>query len=72
MRWQMFLADFDFEVRHVAGKTNAAADALSRKEQLRVNSLLVLESTWLKTLSEAYEDDQLSQEWQKLGVHKVS
>ena len=44
MRWQMFLADFDFEVRHIAGKSNTAADALSRKEQLRANSLLVLES----------------------------
>src|SRR5450759_395328 len=67
MRWQMFLADFDFEVRHIAGKTNTAADALSRKEQLRANSLLVLETTWPKVLSEAYEDDRIAQEWLKKG-----
>ncbi|CAM6104264.1 unnamed protein product [Calypogeia fissa] len=26
MRWQMFLADFDFEVRHVPGKVNMIVD----------------------------------------------
>src|SRR5450759_3110103 len=51
MRWQMFMADFDFEVRHIAGNSNVAADALSRKEQLRANSLLILETTWPKAVS---------------------
>src|SRR5450759_5015005 len=64
---EMFLADFDFEVRHIAGKSNVAADALSRKEQLRANSLLILETTWPKLLSEAYADDRIAQVWLKNG-----
>src|SRR5450759_2646094 len=63
----MFLADFDFEVRHVVGKSNVAADALSCKEQLQANSLLILETTWPKVLSEAYADDQIAQVWLKNG-----
>src|SRR5450759_673810 len=65
MRWQMFLADFDFEVCHIAGKSNVAADALSRKEQLRAKSLLILETTWPKVLSKAYADDQIAWVWLK-------
>ena len=68
MRWQMFLADFDFEVRHVPGKTNTAADALSRKEQYRANSILMLETEWPKVLAAAYEDDRVAQEWRKKGA----
>jgi hypothetical protein len=30
-RWMEFLSDFRYEIRHVKGKDNAAADALSRK-----------------------------------------
>src|SRR5450759_2303173 len=67
MRWQMFLADFDFEVRHIAGKSNVAAHALSPKEQLRANSLLILETTWPKVLSKAYADDRIAQVWLKNG-----
>ncbi|CAM6082540.1 unnamed protein product [Calypogeia fissa] len=65
MRWQMFLADFDFEVFHVAEKVNAAADALSRKECYRANDILMLEIEWPKVLAVAYEDNQVAQEWQR-------
>ncbi|KAJ7951826.1 Ty3/gypsy retrotransposon protein [Quillaja saponaria] len=33
-RWHEFLAEFDFEFEHKAGKSNQAADALSRKAEL--------------------------------------
>ena len=38
-RWQEFLAEFDFEILYNPGKQNVVADALSRKEQLRVNAV---------------------------------
>ncbi|CAM6084980.1 unnamed protein product [Calypogeia fissa] len=65
MHWQIFLADFDFEVRHVLGKVNAAADALSRKECHRVNDILMLETECPKVLAAAYEDNRVAQEWQR-------
>ncbi|CAM6116924.1 unnamed protein product [Calypogeia fissa] len=65
MRWQMFLADFNFEVGHVLGKVNVAADALSRKECHRANSILMLETECPKVLAVAYEDDKIAQEWQR-------
>ncbi|CAM6124084.1 unnamed protein product [Calypogeia fissa] len=72
MRWQMFLADFDFEVRHVPGKVNAVADALSRKECHRANGILMLETKWPKVLAVAYEDNRIAQEWQRNGGKKGS
>ncbi|CAM6093993.1 unnamed protein product [Calypogeia fissa] len=67
MRWQIFLADFDFEVRHVPRKVNAAADAFSRKECHRANGILMLETKWPKVLAIAYKDDRITQEWQRNG-----
>ena len=29
-RWAVYLSSFDFEIKHIPGKTNTAADALSR------------------------------------------
>ena len=30
-RWMEFLCGFDFEIKHIKGKENKVADALSRK-----------------------------------------
>ena len=29
-RWAVYLSSFDFEIKHIAGKSNTAADSLSR------------------------------------------
>lgn len=34
-RWQIMLADFDLEIRHISGAANVVADALSRRPDLR-------------------------------------
>ena len=38
-RWLAFLADYDFDIQHIAGRTNVAPDALSRRPDLAVNAL---------------------------------
>ena len=39
-RWLEFLCEFDFEIKHIKGKENKVADALSRKvQEMHVESL---------------------------------
>ena len=39
-RWLEFLCEFDFEIKHIKGKENKVADALSRKvQEMHVASL---------------------------------
>ena len=41
-RWMEFLCEFDFEIKHIKGKENKVADALSRKVQgMHVASLSI-------------------------------
>ena len=40
-RWLEFLCEFDFEIKHIKGKENKVADALSRKVQEMHVHLLV-------------------------------
>ncbi|GJU87460.1 putative reverse transcriptase domain-containing protein [Tanacetum coccineum] len=40
-RWLELLADYDCEIRYHSGKANVIADALSRKEPLRIRSLIM-------------------------------
>ncbi|GKA73611.1 putative reverse transcriptase domain-containing protein [Tanacetum coccineum] len=40
-RWLELLADYDCEIRYHPGKANVIADALSRKEPLRIRSLIM-------------------------------
>ena len=41
-RWLEFLCEFDFEIKHIKGKENKVADALSRKvQEMHVESLSI-------------------------------
>ena len=44
-RWPEFLCEFDFEIKHIKGKENKVADALSRKvQEMHVASLSICQS----------------------------
>ena len=44
-RWLEFLCEFDFEIKHIKGKENKVADALSRKVyEMHVESLSTFQS----------------------------
>ena len=44
-RWLQFLCEFDFEIKHIKGKENKVADALSRKvQEMHVASLSICQS----------------------------
>ena len=38
-RWLAFLADFDFDIQHIPGRTNSAPDALSRRADYMLSAL---------------------------------
>ena len=43
--WMEFLCEFDFEIKHIKGKENKVADALSRKvQEMHVTSLSIFQS----------------------------
>ena len=43
--WLDFLCEFDFEIKHIKGKENKVADALSRKvQEMHVDSLSICQS----------------------------
>ena len=44
-RWLEFLCEFDFEIKHIKGKENKVANALSRKmKEMHVASLSICQS----------------------------
>ena len=62
MRWQGFLARFDYEIVYKPGKLNVVADALSWKEQFLgviqlVKGIFKVDSDWPKIIQAAYKDD---------------
>ena len=56
-RWQEFLAEFDVEFEHKAGRTNQVADALSRKAELAAMTLMacMANSHVTSTMRSAFE-----------------
>ena len=45
VRWLEFLCEFEFEIKHIKGKENKVADALSRKvQEMHVASLSICQS----------------------------
>ena len=44
-RWLEFLCELDFEIKHIKGKENKVADAISRKvQEMHVASLSIYQS----------------------------
>ncbi|GKB99151.1 putative reverse transcriptase domain-containing protein [Tanacetum coccineum] len=66
-RWLELLADYDCEIRYHPGKANVIADALSRKEPLRIRSLIMtihpkLPTQILEAQTEAIKEENIKAE----------
>ena len=59
-RWLEFLCEFDFEIKHIKGKENKVADALSRKvQEMHVESLSICESNLRQQIVNHVVGDEL-------------
>ena len=59
-RWLNFLCEFDFEIKHIKGKENKVADALSRKvQEMHVASLSICQLDLRKQIVSHAAGDEL-------------
>ena len=59
-RWLEFLCEFDFEIKHIKGKENKVADALSRKmQEMHVASLSICQSDLRQQIVDHVAGDDL-------------
>ena len=59
-RWLEFLCEFDFEIKHIKGKENKVADALSRKmQEMHVASLSICQSDLRQQIVNHVAGDEL-------------
>src|SRR5882762_7301926 len=60
VRWLEFLCEFDFEIKHIKGKENKVADALSRKmQEMHVASLSICQSNLRQQIIDHVTGDEL-------------
>ena len=59
-RWMEFYCEFDFEIKHIKGKENKVADALSRKvHEMHVASLSICQSYLRQQIANHVAGDEL-------------
>ena len=59
-RWLNFLCEFDFEIKHIKGKENKVADALSMKiQEMHVTSLSICQSNLRRHIGNHVAEDEL-------------
>ena len=59
-RWLEFLCEFDFEIKHIKGKENKVANALSRKvQEMHVESLSIFQSVLRQLIVNHTAEDEL-------------
>ena len=59
-RWLEFLCEFDFEIKHIKGKENKVADALSMKmQEMHVASLSIFQSELRQRIVNHVTGDEL-------------
>eukprot|EP00253_Pinus_taeda_P017798 PITA_17798 len=71
-QWEDFLSGFDFEIKHLKGKENRVADALSRKVQCVCRlSVSKWQSTLLEKIKEVADQDAVYHQI-KQQIHQLS
>ena len=59
MRWNELLQEYDFEIIYKQGKTNVVADALSKRADLLLNSIMdiIPDQQILEVIKKQYSED---------------